>query len=351
MRYSPLEQSLILMVAMGSSFFVAFFANFIFAKFNARNVVLFIIASRILSSLFFAIGIYSQNIILISIANIIFGFGFSLYMPAIYATLPSLVRHEKLLYYNSLVLNFYTLGRILGMAVAGIGLIVMPPIYLSFVAMGGYAVVFIILFQALPWQKKATLAINKISSGNYLKRLREYKITLLTIIPFTFIAGSNLFIINVSSMLESPQLKGMLYLIEGVALLVASLLIKNIRKILSLEQIIKLGCILILVAEFLQYVIISRLSVEIAFATFGFGVGLFIPVVINIIQKTIVPQRHGECLTTMQIVNNMLMFILLPVYGLLLDNVAYTSLMLFIFAFTAIIAILLFSGGFNTEDH
>lgn len=272
------------------------------------------------------------------------------YFPALQAAIPLIVKEQDLLKLNGIHMNVSTLSRIVGTALAGL-LLVLVPLYIlyaaSFVA---YIVLFMLTF-FLNIEEEAqfnTAKETKQIGANFkdvfpiiTKLPIVYMTLLMTLVPTLFLGGFNLIVINISEMQDSSLIKGLIYTAEGVSFMLGALLINHFSKITSALSVLFISSFLIGLSQLMLYFSYNPIITIIAFLLFGFSVGCFFPTVATIFQTKIPKSYHGRFFSFRNMLDRVTFQIILLLTGFLLDIMGLQQ-MCVLFGTVAIIMTVIF---------
>lgn len=250
------------------------------------------------------------------------------YFPALQAALPLVVSEKDLLQLNGIHMNVSTLSRIIGTAVAGILLVILPLSMLYVGSLVAYIGLFILTF-FIDIDESKTLQIAKNSPTEktsfkdvfpIIKSLPIVLMTLImTLVPVLFLGGFNLVVINISELQDSSAIKGGIYTTEGISFMLGAFLIKLISDRMS-PYIILFACsFLIGGSQLLLYLADIPVLTIVAFAFFGFSVGCFFPTAATIFQTKIPKEFHGRFFSFRNMLDRVSYQIVLLISGFLLD--------------------------------
>ncbi|MCL6572741.1 MAG: MFS transporter, partial [Bacillus sp. (in: Bacteria)] len=192
---------------------------------------------RPISVIFMLIAIATGSIWWMVLFLVLLQISAAFYFPALQAALPLIVATKDLLQLNGVHMNVSTLSRIIGTAVAGI-LLVMLPLSMLYV---GSLVAYIGLF-ILTWfltideskGKEPSLknTLQKTSFKDVFPIIKDlpivYMTLIMTLVPVLFLGGFNLMVINISELQDSASIKGWIYTAEGISFMIGALFIKKI---------------------------------------------------------------------------------------------------------------------------
>lgn len=293
---------------------------------------LLIIASlgRILGVSFMFIAIFTDSVWWMLAYSICIGSAASLYTPTLQSVIPLVVHEKELTKVNVLNFNITTFARIFGTMLGGILLVSMSIFSLYLIAFIAYSILFtLIFFLSLEEDKASKVSIinkNENKSTAFWAIIPEIQksevvkiLVILTLIPTTLIASFNLIIIEISTIQQDPLIKGLIYAVEGITVILAGLFI---RKNLASRDIMKIligGCFLIGFTQISLYFADNKWVALIAFALFGLALGTFLPLSSTIFQKYISKDFHGRFFSLKSMLERIILQSSILLIGLLLD--------------------------------
>ena len=299
---------------------------------NIKKKKLLIVASlgRILAVSFMFIAIFTGSVWWMLAYSVFIGSAASLYTPTLQSVIPLVVPERELSKANVLNFNITTVARIFGTMLGGILIVLMSLFSLYLMAFIAYSILFILIFFLSLDEEKAS----KISKNNdndnksadfwaIIPEIRKSAVVktlvILTLIPTTLIASFNLIIIEISKIQHDPLIKGLIYAVEGIAVILAGFFI---RKNLSNRDIMKIligGCLLIGFTQLSLYFSDNKLIALIAFAFFGLALGTFLPLSSTVFQKHISKDFHGRFFSLKSMLERIILQSSILLIGFLLD--------------------------------
>ncbi|SDC61722.1 MFS transporter [Shouchella lonarensis] len=302
-------------------------------SYKKKNILVVASLCRIIavSSMFLAL---NQNAIFwMVIYSMLMGVSAAFYFPTTQTLIPLIVDKAKLNIANVVQMNLVTLSRIFGAASAGLLLSFISLEYLYSIALSFY-IVLLIASLAL---KVEEFHVNK---GNVAEKsfkeifpvINKNKsvlvILILSMVPYAFIAGFNIIVIEISALYKSDSISGLLYMTEGAFILIAGLLVARINKERKIVGWIILSCLVIVISQLLLASSDNFLIPYIAFGLFGLAAGIFIPISSTFYQKSLDSAFHGRFFSLKRILENVNAQISLLGIGLLLDLLGFHMAML-----------------------
>lgn len=317
---------------------------------SKKKVMLIAGFIRVISVLFMFIALSTGSIIWMVGFLVLLQTSAAFYFPALQAALPLIVKEQDLLSLNGIHMNVSTLSRIIGTALAGL-LLVIVPLYVVYVAsFVAYIILFILTF---------FLNINEDHTGNISKEKQQlntsfkdvfpiiverpivYMTLLLTLVPTLFLGGFNLIVINISELQDSSLIKGLIYTAEGVSFMLGAFFINRIIAKISTLSILFITSFMIGLSQLMLYFSLSPTLTIMAFLLFGFSVGCFFPTVSTIFQTKIPKKYHGRFFSFRNMLDRVTFQIILLLTGFLLDLMGLQQ-MCVLFGVLAITVTLLF---------
>ncbi|WP_071458690.1 MFS transporter [Bacillus massilinigeriensis] len=281
------------------------------------------------SVLFMLFAIHSGSVWWMLIFLICLQISAAFYFPALQAAIPLIVSEKDLLQLNGIHMNVSTLSRILGTALAGMLLIIIPLSMLYILSFAAYIILFIFTFflEFEEKEKQSPTSIHR-SKASFkevfpvIKTLPIVFMTLiLTLIPLLFIGGFNLMVINISELQDSAVIKGWIYTAEGIAFMTGAFIVKKISSRFSSYQVLFTSSLVIGISQLLLYFADKSVITIVSFALFGFSVGCFFPTAATIFQTKVPKEFHGRFFSFRNMLDRVTFQVVLLLTGFLLDSV------------------------------
>ncbi|MBN8435869.1 MFS transporter [Priestia flexa] len=286
---------------------------------------------RTISVLFMLLALATDSIGWMIVFLILIQISAAFYFPALQATLPLVVDEKELLQLNGVYMNVSTLSRILGTALGGALLIIMPLHTLYLFSFAAYLALFLLTMLL----KVEDDSVSKV--GEHVKEKRDFStlfpmikqepivsITLIMLlIPLLFIGGFNLIVINISELQDSAAIKGWIYTAEGIAFMLGAFTVKQLTKYISQVQILFVFSLFVGVSQLMLYMATNSLITIIAFTIFGFAIGCFFPVAATIFQTTVPKDFHGRFFSFRNMLERIVFQVVLLTTGFLLDSIGF----------------------------
>ncbi|ERN52075.1 MFS transporter [Alkalihalophilus marmarensis] len=297
---------------------------------SKRNVLIFASLLRVLAIGTMFIALELNSIYWMLGYSLLMGISSAFYFPAVQSILPLIVKQEELTSANALQMNLMTISRILGAATAG-ALLVFTTLHILYtLALAAYIVLLGSLY-FLKVDEEGTKEINNTQKNMSFRaifpELQRNQIVIyaliLSIIPYLFISGFNLMVIEISNILNDQSIKGTLYAVEGASILLAGILVARLSKNKNIFSLLSLACVLMAAAQLLLiFVEISYISI-IAFGLFGFSAGIFLPLSATLYQRTIRTDYLGRFFSFKRVLESVVAQILLVSIGLMIDTIGF----------------------------
>lgn len=293
---------------------------------------LLIVASlgRIIAVSFMFVAIFTDSVWWMLAYSICIGSAASLYTPTLQSVIPLVVHEKELTKANILNFNITTVARIFGTMLGGILLVSMSLFSLYLMAFIAYSILFVLIFFLCFEENNVTkisiIKKNKNKSTDFWAIIPEIRksavvktLVIVTLIPTTLIASFNLIIIEISKIQQDPLIKGLIYAIEGITVILAGFFI---RKNLVSRDIMKIligCCFLIGFTQLSLYFADNKWIALVAFALFGLALGTFLPLSSTVFQKHVTKDFHGRFFSLKSMLERIIIQISILVIGLLLD--------------------------------
>jgi DHA3 family macrolide efflux protein-like MFS transporter len=325
---SDFLKSLLLAAGLLAGIAVGPYAGRLTDQASKKTVMLLAGFVRAISVIFMLIAIATGSIWWMVVFLVLLQISAAFYFPALQASLPLIVAEKDLLQLNGIHMNVSTLSRIIGTAVAGILLVILPLSMLYVSSLVAYIGLFILAwFLDIDESKELQLAKNtpteKTSFKDVFPIIKGLPIVLMTLImtlvPVLFLGGFNLVVINISELQDSSAIKGWIYTAEGISFMLGAFFIKLISDKTS-PYIILFACsFMIGGSQLLLYLADIPVLTIVAFALFGFSVGCFFPTAATIFQTKVPKEFHGRFFSFRNMLDRITFQIVLLISGFLLD--------------------------------
>ncbi|MEH7503065.1 MFS transporter [Neobacillus drentensis] len=325
---SDFLKSLLLAAGLLAGIAVGPYAGRLTDQASKKTVMLLAGFVRAISVIFMLIAIATGSIWWMVVFLVLLQISAAFYFPALQAALPLIVAEKDLLQLNGVHMNVSTLSRIIGTAVAGILLVILPLSMLYVGSLVAYIGLFILTWflnidesKDLQTAKKGLL--EKTSFKDVFPIIKGLPIVfmtlIMTLVPVLFLGGFNLVIINISELQDSSAIKGWIYTAEGISFMLGAFFIKLISD-RSSPYIILFACsFMIGGSQLLLYLADIPVLTIVAFALFGFSVGCFFPTAATIFQTKVPKEFHGRFFSFRNMLDRITFQIVLLISGFLLD--------------------------------
>jgi len=355
---SDFLKSLLMATGLVAGIAIGPYAGKITDQLNKRTVMLWAGLLRTVSVIFMLIAIATGSIWWMVVFFVLIQISAAFYFPALQAAIPLIVSEKDLIQLNGVHMNVSTLSRILGTAVAGILLVMVPLSMLYIGSLVAYIGLFILTwFLDIDENQEQTAGAdgkkNNMEKTSFkdvfpvIKGLPIVFMTLLmTLVPLLFLGGFNLMVINISELQDSSAIKGWIYTAEGLSFMLGAFLIKQLNSKLSPYTILFSSSLLIGVSQLLLYFANVPVLTIIAFLIFGFSVGCFFPTAATIFQTKVPKDFHGRFFSFRNMLDRIGFQIVLIVTGSLLDLIGL-QLMCVLFGSLSIIITAIFLAKHN----
>lgn len=237
---SDFLKSLILAGGLLAGIAVGPWAGRITDQISKKTVMLASGFARALSVVFMLIAIQTGSVWWMVIFLVFLQISAAFYFPALQAAIPLVVEDKDLLQLNGVHMNVSTLSRILGTALAGVLLVILPLSMLYIASLVAYLILFIITF-FMDFEEsfsKESRGRNSSSGSGGFKEVFPiiqglpivFMTLILTLVPLLFLGGFNLMVINISELQESSSIKGSIYTAEGLGFMLGAFIVKQISQ-------------------------------------------------------------------------------------------------------------------------
>ncbi|MFP5107048.1 MFS transporter [Neobacillus sp. C211] len=347
---SDFLKSLLLAAGLLAGIAVGPYAGKLTDQASKKTVMLLAGFVRAISVIFMLIAIATGSIWWMVVFLVLLQISAAFYFPALQAALPLIVAEKDLLQLNGVHMNVSTLSRIVGTAVAGILLVVLPLSMLYVSSLVAYIGLFILTWflnidESKDQQTAKKGPSEKTSFKDVFPIIKDLPIVfmtlIMTLVPVLFLGGFNLVVINISELQDSSAIKGWIYTAEGISFMIGAFFIKLISDRTS-PYIILFACsFLIGASQLLLYLADIPLVTIVAFALFGFSVGCFFPTAATIFQTKVPKDFHGRFFSFRNMLDRITYQIVLLISGFFLDLIGL-QLMCVLFGGLSIIMTIVF---------
>lgn len=327
---SDFLKSLLLAAGLLAGVAVGPYAGKLIDQTNKKTVMLLSGFMRAFSVIFMLIAIHTNSVWWMLVFLVILQISAAFYFPALQAAIPLVVAEKDLLVLNGVYMNVTTLSRIIGTAVAGILLVIMPLQSVYTLSLAAYIILFVFTWFLRIEEKtkdpshKAT-ATKSAGFKEVFPIIRNLPIVgmtlILILIPLLFIGGFNLLVMDISELQHSASIKGWIYTTEGTAFMTGAFIIKKISDKFSPYSILFTCSFVIGLAQISLYLADHAVFTLIAFFIFGFSVGCFFPTAATIFQTKVPKEYHGRFFSFRNMLDRITFQVVLLITGFLLDAV------------------------------
>jgi len=348
---SDFLKSLLMAAGLVAGIAVGPYAGRITDQASKKTVMLWSGVLRTISVIFMLIAIATGSVWWMLVFFISIQISAAFYFPALQAAIPLIVKDKDLLQMNGVHMNVSTLSRIIGTALGGILLVLLPLSILYIGSLVAYLGL-LILTWLLNFEENNIDASTKKSTKEktsfkdvlpVIKGLPIVFMTLLmTLVPLLFLGGFNLLVINISELQDSSAIKGWIYAAEGISFMVGALFIKKISDKLSSYTILLCSSILVGLSQLLLYFADVTVITIAAFLVFGFSVGCFFPTASTIFQTKVPKDFHGRFFSFRNMLDRIGFQIVLLLTGFFLDFIGLQLMCVLYGGLTLLITILFY---------
>lgn len=325
---SDFLKSLLMATGLVAGIVVGPYAGKITDQKSKKSVMLWSGLLRTVSVLFMLIAIATGSVWWMLVFFVSIQISAAFYFPALQAAIPIIVKDNDLLQLNGVHMNVATLSRIIGTAVAGILLVLLPlsMLYIgSFVAYLGLLILtwFLNFEENTNTPSARNNTAGKTSFKDVLPVIKGLPIVLMTLlmtlVPLLFLGGFNLLVINISELQDSSAIKGYIYAAEGVSFMIGAFFIKKISDNFSPYKILFGSSLLVGFSQIMLYFADVFVVTIAAFLVFGFSVGCFFPTASTIFQTKVPKDFHGRFFSFRNMLDRIGFQVVLLLTGFLLD--------------------------------
>jgi MFS transporter, DHA3 family, macrolide efflux protein len=348
---SDFLKSLILAGGLLAGIVVGPLAGKITDQTSKKKVMLISGLARAFSVIFMLIAIQTGSIWWMVVFLVFLQVSAAFYFPALQAAVPLVVKEQDLLQMNGVHMNVATVSRVVGTALAGALLVIMPLSMVYSLSLVAYLGLFFLtwLLNIDEEHTESRLTKGSKSKGSsfkdvfpIIKGLPIVLMTLiLTLIPLLFLGGFNLVVINISELQDSTAIKGLIYTAEGVGFMLGAFMVKKLSQKMSPYRILFFFSFIIGMSQLLLYFAKIPFLTLAAFLIFGFAVGCFFPTASTIFQTKIPKEYHGRFFSFRNMLDRVGFQVVLLLTGFLLDAVGL-QYMCVIFGLLSIVATIIF---------
>jgi MFS transporter, DHA3 family, macrolide efflux protein len=348
---SDFLKSLLMATGLVAGIVVGPYAGKITDQKSKRTVMLWSGLLRTISVVFMLIAIATGSVWWMLVFFVSIQISAAFYFPALQAAIPLIVKDKDLLQLNGVHMNVATLSRIIGTAVAGILLVLLPLSMLYIGSLVAYLGLLILTWFLNFEENNNSSSAKKNTNGKssfkdvlpVIKGLPVVFMTLLmTLVPLLFLGGFNLLVINISELQDSSAIKGWIYATEGISFMIGAFFIKKISDKLSSYTILFSSSILVGLSQLLLYFADVTVVTIAAFLVFGFSVGCFYPTASTIFQTKVPKDFHGRFFSFRNMLDRIGFQIVLLLTGFFLDFIGLQLMCVLYGGLTILITILFY---------
>jgi MFS transporter, DHA3 family, macrolide efflux protein len=348
---SDFLKSLLMATGLVAGIVVGPYAGKITDQKSKKTVMLWSGLLRTISVVFMLIAIATGSVWWMLVFFVSIQISAAFYFPALQAAIPLIVKDKDLLQLNGVHMNVATLSRIIGTAVAGILLVLLPLSMLYIGSLVAYLGLLILTWFLNFEENNNSSSAKKNNNGKtsfkdvvpVIKGLPIVFMTLLmTLVPLLFLGGFNLLVINISELQDSSAIKGWIYAAEGVSFMIGAFFIKKISDKLSSYTILFSSSILVGLSQLLLYFADVTVITIAAFLIFGFSVGCFYPTASTIFQTKVPKDFHGRFFSFRNMLDRIGFQIVLLLTGFFLDFIGLQLMCVLYGGLTILITIIFY---------
>ncbi|MEH6991897.1 MFS transporter [Neobacillus drentensis] len=348
---SDFLKSLLMATGLVAGIVVGPYAGKITDQKSKRTVMLWSGLLRTISVVFMLIAIATGSVWWMLVFFVSIQISAAFYFPALQAAIPLIVKDKDLLQLNGVHMNVATLSRIIGTAVAGILLVLLPLSMLYIGSLVAYLGLLILTWFLNFEENNNNSPAMKNTNGKssfkdvlpVIKGLPVVFMTLLmTLVPLLFLGGFNLLVINISELQDSSAIKGWIYAAEGISFMIGAFFIKKISDKLTSYTILFSSSILVGLSQLLLYFADVTVATIAAFLVFGFSVGCFYPTASTIFQTKVPKDFHGRFFSFRNMLDRIGFQIVLLFTGFFLDFIGLQLMCVLYGGLTILITIIFY---------
>ncbi|PIE93641.1 MFS transporter [Bacillus fungorum] len=357
---SHLLQSMFLVMGSVSSVFIAPYAGRLIDEISQKYILVTVGCMRIISVSAMFIALFTDSVWWMLLYSIGVGCSAAFFEPTVQAILPKISSPDGLIKVNALNLNMVTLARIFGASIGGILLLFLSLWTIYLIVLAIFLIVLILII-FLDFEKSNEVQFGvkqkkrqKVSFGEIFPIIKQNlllkMIISFSIIPLIFISGFNLFVIQISEIQGNSFIKGILYSVEGISIIVSSSLLFILKNKMKPLSILYSSIIIITLVQFLLLKSEIMFIPILAFILFGFAYGLFNPMLNTISQKNISSNLHGRFFAFKLMIERIVLQISMLLIGFLLDVVGFYGVNIILGTLSLIIVIYFMFQNTNTSN-
>jgi MFS transporter, DHA3 family, macrolide efflux protein len=331
---SHLLQAVFLVAGSVFSVLIGPYAGRLIDGIAKKKILLMVSIMRVVSVGFMFVALFTDSVWWMLAYSIGVSCSASFFEPALQATIAQVTDKEHLIAANSLNLNIVTLARIFGATLGGLILAITSLFSLYSISFLAFLLVFIITFllkiendDGLVRRERKKVEFRQIFP--LISKQFDIKMILfLSIIPIIFISGFNLFVVKISTIQHNPSIKGILYAVEGISLILSSTIVNRLIHNKNQIYFLLFSSFSIALTQFvLSFSSVPLFSI-IAFCLFGFSYGVFNPVANTFSQETVSKDYHGRFFAFKSMIERTIMQISMVTIGFLLDILGFNKVVI-----------------------
>jgi MFS transporter, DHA3 family, macrolide efflux protein len=332
---SDFLKSLILATGLLAGILVGPLAGRLTDQYSKKTIMIYSGIARMFSVVFMFLAIYTGSVWWMVVFMIGIQLSAAFYFPALQSAIPLIVSDNQLLQLNGVHMNVSTISRVLGTALAGAMLVVMPLSMLYVASFVAYGILLVFTFFLKMEEPLSSSSLKKGGSGGFkevLPIIKGMPVVLMTLImslvPLLFLSGFNLMVINISEIHDDSSIKGLIYTAEGIAFMLGTFVIKRLSEKWSPFTIIFIFSSIIGLGQISLYFVEIKALAILSFAVVGFAVGCFFPTVSTLFQTRVPKSFHGRFFSFRNMLDRIMFQVVLLGTGFLLDFVGLQMMVL-----------------------
>lgn len=310
-------------------------AGVVIDRHSKKSVIMWSSLVQLISAGMQVIAMYLHSVPIMILGLLILNVANSFYLPTLNSVIPLVVSKEALVRANAAFTNVVTITRIVATGVAGVLLTLLPLHGMYLLSVGLFALMFGMRYMLQFEEGKSAQTKTtgkKISFFEVFSLMRSVPaLIVLTIsgtLVFLFLGGFNLLILKFSEVQNNPALKGILYTVEGISILIGGTVT---RRLLTGGDLLRRNVVLlsgVAAALFMMHFSDSKWFVISGFALFGLVLGIWLPTN-GAIPQLIVPEDiRGRYFAFQGMWNRTIFQIALVLTGALLELIGLPMHML-----------------------
>jgi DHA3 family macrolide efflux protein-like MFS transporter len=353
---SSFLQAMILLIGVFVGALLSPLAGRLIDQIQKKKILIYCGITRILAVGFMFVALELNSIWWMIGYNLLIGVSAAFYFPALQALTPIIVDKNDLLKANGMQTNANTIARILGAGAAGFLLVIISLYYLYLFALIAYVFLLIstILLQINERHVSEDKNLNQIAKFKFLDIIPVIKTKpiviismILVLVPYFFNSGFNLMVIAISDLQDDSTIKGVLYTVEGICMMLGAFFINRISKNKNLLLLMLFMSLLIGISHTLLFFAEFKIVSIISFGLFGFALGGFLPLASTIHQMEVPRDYHGRFFAFKRMVESIIYQALMMLTGLFLDTIGFHT-MVVVFGMTSVLLVIAISFRYTT---